>query len=106
MGLPILIAKDMGLVWQDWIGYDQFRADQKLVRKGLKEVLERNNSYDLGSIILFDGGNGMPHVAIVADGGAPYSLIHSHAERKKVVEAVFDVNWVKRVRGKYSFREL
>jgi hypothetical protein len=104
MGLPIAVARDIGLTVADFVSYG-LQPDWPTLYRFLHPNAFRISIDEKGpgDLVLLEN-EGVPHGAILPDGGAPFSIIHSWQPNKKVIEALFDETLS--VRGYYRYRGL
>lgn len=107
LGLPVCVAHDLGWTTLDYTAYAERKPNWPHLFKLIAQCMDKINPAEMGlaDVLVFQC-NQMPHVAIVGDKGAPWSLIHSHQGAGKVVEAIYDTAWVQRVRGCIATRPL
>lgn len=102
IGLIVRVAHDLELSKEDFLQYDR-RPNNFQLQFYLGQHLEkRSNPKDIlpGDIILFSLPSYPCHVAFYSDTD---TIIHSLANRKKVVEHRLDEEWKSRIRGVYYF---
>jgi len=106
MGLPIAVARDIGLTVADFASYG-LRPDWPTLYRFLHPNAFRivEGEAGPGDLVLLDV-EGLPHGAILADGGAPLSIVHAWQANGFVVETVFEASGIGRVRGYYRYRGL
>ena len=104
-GLIVGVAKTLGLTAFDLLGYAPI-PDGATLKKSCQENMREIPLAEIkaGDVLLFRFQAEPTHLAIVADypaGG--FSIIHSYAPSRKVVEARLDDVWIKRIVAAYRF---
>jgi cell wall-associated NlpC family hydrolase len=105
VGLIIATAKrvGIGLNWPE-MPYQRFPAED-YVRAVLERYLDPMRGSPVpGDVALIRWRRSANHLAIIADGDQPYSLIHAYYVTGRVVEHRADRYWHDRVVSLYSFR--
>lgn len=105
VGLIIVTGRiiGVGLHWPE-MPYQRFPPED-YVRAVLKEYLvPLRGSPEPGDVALLRWRRTANHLAVVADGDRPYSLIHAYYVAARVVEHRADRFWHDRVVGLYGFR--
>lgn len=105
VGLIIAVGRiiGVGLLWPE-MPYARFPPED-YVRAVLEAYLDPLTGSPLpGDVALIRWRRTANHLAIVADGDQPYSLIHSYYITGKVVEHRADRYWHDRVVALYGFR--
>jgi NlpC/P60 family putative phage cell wall peptidase len=105
-GLVVGVAKTFGLTAFDMLGYAPV-PDGTTLKKSCQENMQEipTNEIDLGDVLLFRFHSEPTHLAIVGDhphGG--FSIIHSYAPSRKVVEVRLDEVWLSRIVAAYRFK--
>ena len=105
-GLVVGVGRELGLLAFDTRAYgrlpdgQQLRAlcDAHLAAKPVAEI-------GPGDVLLLRFTRHPQHLALVGDRGAPFSLIHAHAEAGACVEHGADARWLRRIVAAYAFRQ-
>lgn len=106
VGLPICVARDLGIDIPNYVNYDPEPADDTVLReckKNLREIDETQMKF--GDILCLR----VPvpcHVAIVTELMGYTSIIHAYSPNMKVVEHVLDIKWRRRIAGVFQFPEV
>lgn len=103
-GVPIGVARALGLEWADQSGYARVPAKGQF-RATLQRCLDPIAFADVlpGDLMSFAFLTEEQHVAIVASAN-PIRLIHAWEAIGKCVENGFDATWQRRLRGCWRFR--
>lgn len=104
-GLLICVGKELGLSDFDVTGYArvpdgrmlQAHCDAHLIRIARDEVRP-------GDVLLMRWRRYPQHVAIMADGGEPCSIIHAYEDVGRCVEHRLDETWAARIVQAYRIR--
>ena len=102
-GLIIGVGHNFGLSDFDYRTYSHM-PDGKTMRRICKENLDSVSDMRLGDVLLMKFKIHPQHLAIVGDGGTPFSIIHAYAEARKCVEHRLDQVWMARICGIYRFK--
>jgi cell wall-associated NlpC family hydrolase len=111
-GLPVDIAREMGIAVHDVMGYGRLPVPAEM-RAALDASLDRvqggRDAMQVGDVAWIRFEREPQHLAIVGDyphGG--FSLIHAYngAGIKKVVEHRLDDSWMARIVAVWRYREL
>lgn len=105
VGLIIAVGRaiEVGLEWPE-MPYREFPPED-YVKAVLNAFLEPLGGAPVpGDIALIRWRRTANHLAIVADGDQPYSLIHAYYVMGRVVEHRADYSWQNRVESLYGFR--
>jgi hypothetical protein len=103
IGLPIMVAQDLGLGDWDEDGYRSYQQDGEF--KSKIEKVCANISIQPGALLLFKISSREQHCGIVSNhflGG--FGLIHAWDLPKQVCEHRLDRSWRVRAVGCYGFR--
>lgn len=105
-GVPVGVARDLGLTYADVAGYARVPAKGQF-RAVIASVCDQINLYDVlpGDLMSFAFRFEEQHVAIVSQID-PIRLIHAWEDIGKVVENDLDAVWMRRLRGCWRFKEL
>lgn len=106
-GLIVGVGKTLGLTNFDSLNYAPVADGADLTRaceENMLNISQLGLPMQLGDVLLFTFGKAATHLAIVADhqqGG--FSIIHSYAPSRKVIEARLDKTWLNRIVSTYRF---
>ena len=102
VGLPLALARELGIEVEDFRGYGRLPVSAMLVEKCRQHCREiHRERYRPGDILLMTWGKDRTrphHFAVVtrmADGST--GIIHSHSQVGRVVEHVLDRPWRRRI---------
>lgn len=113
-GLPVDIAKELGLDVQDVTGYGRL-PNPAVMRSALDANLDRvpggRDAMQIGDVVWIRFDQEPQHLAIVGDYAVQpglFTLIHAHnlAGLNKVVEHRLDDKWRSRIVAVWRYREL
>ncbi len=103
IGLGVVVGRELGLAFIDTIHYPQ-RPDLKQFVLMMRQNIEAGNftqhkttEIEPADFVVFLK-EGVPHAAIVADGGAPLSIIQSITIPGRVAENIYDARWIQATR--------
>lgn len=103
VGLPICVARDLGLNVPDYNNYGAQQIDGQVLRECKKHLIEIDiEAMQPGDVICCR----IPipsHTAIVSDLPPGLGMIHAYASNGKVVEHTIDFHWRKRIAGVFLF---
>lgn len=101
VGLLIVVAHRLGISDFDIDGYSRLPSN-RMMQRMMREHLDEITMADVlaGDVVHMAFGMQPHHLAVVTE-KQPFSIIHSDAERGRVVEHVIDNDWMTHIRGFY-----
>lgn len=103
IGLPICVARDLGLPVPNYSNYDPFPTDETVLRECRRNLTEVEPSGMKPGDILCCRVPVPCHVAIVTDIAPDLGMIHAYSPNQMVVEHVIDLHWLRRIAGVFLF---
>jgi len=104
VGLPVMIAKALGIFHYDVKGYAREPANLDMLKHFRANMIEYPVvEAKAGDVIIFRDGKFPFHVGIIGDKYDDLSLIHAYAGRRKVIEEMYYPEWFNRALACFAF---
>lgn len=104
VGLPVVVARALGISDYDFHGYAREPSDLQLL-KHFRSVMREKLIIEVqpGDVIAFRDNRYPFHVGIIGEKYDSLSVIHAYAARRKVVEELYNPEWSKLALACFEF---